>query len=255
VKTPYEGAPQGIGVGAPIDDPILSAVRASPTLATAIFAGALVAVRLLAVSNYRIDIALGLLSSAGASDVILGSALSLLPFAAPLIFIYLWSVSGTYFNAGRRAYFTAYGLGISFGVSVLLSPVGLLALVIALFVALWALSRLRGSRGRPHVRRPEVPVVFAFSVIGVPLFAFSLLVGIAWMPVEVVETRDTTIVGYVAESDSKWTYILQYEPRLIQIVATADVTQRTICEMPRDLLDKPISELGTRPGPPACPTK
>src|SRR5947207_15722590 len=76
-------------VGQPIDDPIVAAARAYPALTLGTITGGLVVARLLAVANDRIDVALALLASAGVTNVVIGSAVGLLPLAAPLLALML----------------------------------------------------------------------------------------------------------------------------------------------------------------------
>src|SRR5205823_3640151 len=126
--------------------------------------------------------------------------------------------------------------------SILLTPAGLLALYALLLVALGLFLRVRTKRGRPFVRRREDPLVWVFGVAGLPLLLSATTNSTPWLPPETITTKDASVVGYVTASDSRWTKVLLYEPRIVQILETSAITSRAMCKLKPNPLNAPLAE-------------
>lgn len=243
-----------VGVGQPIDDPLLAAARANPTLAVAAVTGALVVARLLAVANYRVDVALALLASAGVANVVIGSALTLLPLFAPLFAVVLINTARAYERAGRRALVTLLAGFVAVLASILLSA----ALYFAFFAigeaVIWAYARVRARRGRPSERPREDPVAWVISVAVFPIAIYLAFLTTPWLPPETITSNGATVVGYVTSSDSSWTDVLLYQPRVVRIYQTSTITSRTACQLPPNFATVRLTELLRRSTDlPDCP--
>jgi hypothetical protein len=249
---PGAQAPPGGGIetasfiGRRLDDPILEAARANPTLTIAVATGALVVARLLAVSGFRVDVALALLTSAGIANVVVGSATSAVPTVAPLLTLVLSDLALTYYRAERRALPTALAAAFAAMLSLLVTPAWLVATYVVSLLGLQVLVRFRARRGRPHFRLPENPAAYVLSVAVLPLFVPVVLSSAPWLPPESIVSAGSAAVGYVIQSDARWTHVLLDAPRAVQIYETSAITSRTSCEMPPSPVNSTLLQLVVR---------
>jgi hypothetical protein len=252
-KAPGGGIETETFIGLPLDDPLLAAARANPALTIAVGTGSLVVMRLLAVAELRPDVALALLASSGIANVLVGSAVSVIPYAAPLAAIMLSDIARAYYHADRRALVTALGAILAGMLSLVLTPLVVLGVVVILLLVVRAFIRVRSARGRPYVRRQEN--LLAHSVgVGFPVLLLMVTGLTPWLPPEAIVSGGSTTVGYVTQSDNRWTHVLLYAPRVVRIYETSAITSRLSCEMPMDALSDTLVEvLGRMSLLPDCP--
>lgn len=245
-------------VGRPVDDPLVAIATAYPALTVALATGALVVLRLLAVTRNNVDVALGVLQSAGVTDEAIGSALSLLPYAAPGFALVFLDISTSYYRVGRRALVTMYAFLATAVMSAVLTPVIVLLGFAVLFGVLAIVRRVRASGGTPPLRRPEHPMAYVLAIVGYPLLLNAITFANPWLPPEVITSRDQAVVGYVTSSDSTWTEVLTYQPRVIHVYKTPEITSRETCELDPGLWFLPGPRFlarvtGQQPVMPKCP--
>jgi hypothetical protein len=217
----------------PSDDPLATAARANPALTIAVITGAVIVARLLAVSDWRVEVGVAILGSAGVTNVLLGSALMLVPFAAPASAIYFAETARSYYAVGRRAYLSALGAIVAGYVSFISTPVALLALLAVFFAVAAIYTFARSRQGRPLVRRKLDPIEYVVTVALVPLLWTLLTFTTPWLPVENITVNGQPIVGYVSSSDSRWTEVLVHDPRVLRIFETSEISSREPCQLPK----------------------
>jgi hypothetical protein len=247
----------GPGVGDPVDDPILEAVRAVralPAVAIAAFTGGLVVMRLLTVADYRIDVALAMLTSAGVANVVIGSAVSVLPWVLPLATIAFFTLQRDYHRAGRRAVLSQTAAIWAGFFALLITPVVLLAIFIVGSVVQQLLMRRRQRQGPVSEPRSETLSGYA-ATMGVFGFIYLVSLTTPWLPPETIVSNGATTVGYVTDSDSRWTHVLTYQPRVVLIFETSAIAaSRTTCTFAPTPLGATLRDLiGPRASLPECP--
>src|SRR5712664_801274 len=69
----------------PLDDPLISLVRSSPALAITVISAIAILARVLVVADFQSDTALALIRGAGLAGVLIGFAVIVVPYGAPLV--------------------------------------------------------------------------------------------------------------------------------------------------------------------------
>jgi hypothetical protein len=240
------------GVGDPVDDPLVDAAKANPGLAVAVGTGVLVVARLLAVSNFNIQTALAVLASAGPGNVVLGAAITGLPYAAPVLGIALYDVGMTYYRSGRRAVVALSLAPLLIGAGLLLTPALVLVAILAAFIGTRLVVFLLRRRGRPVARQPDTPLGFWFTTAW-PVLTIAALFAGPWLPAEAIEDGGVPVVGYVTSTDGTWTHVLTYQPRTVEYHKTDAITRRYLCEIPSTWVSKSVLDLVRTASGTACP--
>jgi hypothetical protein len=241
-------------VGKPLDDPLLTLAGKNVAVSLAVLSGVFVVVRLFAVAGWDKDTALALLASAGVANVLLGTAIVLIPAVAPIIAITLLDTGNAYYRVGRRALITVFLGDMCLIASVIVSPAILLLLLAILVGSRLALPRLPWFRGRPPRKRRSEDAVAYVVVLLAAYVPLVIMTGSPWLPREVIATGSTTTVGYVTSSDGQWTHVLVDHPRAVVVLDTASITVRSTCRARPDLLTATIGELFVpRTAPAPCP--
>jgi hypothetical protein len=222
-----------------------------------------VAIKVLVISRFDTAVALGLVGSAGAVSVVLGSLLLLAPFVAIVFWgVSIWLLSHYWFVVKMRSERNA------------LLPMAAIAAVVAILLAPWALfaaSILIGLQGlhhsriiqRRHLRWVEghgatpLPSRMTFYAMireeGILYLCLLSFVGLlivlspfVWMPAERVsidiantsgtnpssgspKVKEVSTVGYVIEDEGEWSTLLVDADRSLLHVKTADLMTREIC--------------------------
>jgi len=114
-------------------------------------------------------------------------------------------------------------------------------------VGLEGLARFRASRGRPAVRLPEDPIAYSLALLAFPFLLPLLLSSTPWLPPESIVSGGSVVVGYVTQTDSRWTHILLDAPRVVRIYETSAITSRTSCQMPSRALDATLLQIVAQP--------
>ena len=189
--------------------------------------------------------------------MLVGSAVSLIPYAAPGTAILLFRTAQAYYHTGHRALLTVYAALLAAVLSLLVTPAVLLGAIALLYVVVEAFVRFRAARGRPVVRRQE-NLLASFVSVGFPLLLLLATSFTPWLPPEAIASGGSSTVGYVTRSDSRWTHVLMYTPRVVRIYETSAITSRTSCEMPPNpftiTLGAALGQLlAPRTTLPACP--
>ena len=229
-----------------------------PALTIALVTGALVGARLLAVSAFRVEVALALLTSAGIANVLVGTGISLIPLLAPVLGLLLFGTARDYYRSQRRALLTDSVAIILIMTSVIVTPVAAFVAIAVLLLILRLFLRMRAKRGRPVVPRQETPLAYAL-VVGWPLIFALVTNSTPWLAPEMIAAGGSTTVGYVTQADTRWTQVLLYTPRVVHIYETSAITSRTLCLMPPNALNITLIQLVgqlTSPKPttlPDCP--
>lgn len=229
--------------------PIRSAFADHPALAITLLSGGIIIARLLAVAGYHVDTALGLLASAGAANVIVGTTILLIPYV--LVIGAAIVVAATLF--GPR--FAGHRIPMA-GLSVLLVAVAAqggpaMVLVITL------LTTTIGAFYQRRVPAKAVATVssdWEYASLVIPVVAILLTFGTPWLPPELVTVSGHEVFGYVVTVDSNWTTILAASDRELSIVESSTVTGRELCQVAPNVLTVTLPDaLTPRAGVPVCP--
>jgi hypothetical protein len=227
-KSGGDGAPlAGGGVGLKPGDPSAGSVSAPVLLiqhAPLILAGmysVLTAMLLIRVGEWYPPTALAVLAQGGTANVLLGSALTMVPLVAAGVvggvLGHLWRPSWRDAEWNDRWVRLGWSIAIVIGVGVLFAPPALvlLSLLMAPF--------LRGQSD-------ELPDRKGAFALGFIVIAWLLLVAKPWWPLERVETRSgDPAVGYVLSTMGRDYSLLVADPRRVMFLPSSSVTSRELC--------------------------
>jgi hypothetical protein len=240
------------GIGDPVDDPIVDALKSNAGLAVAVATGVLVVTRLLSVTNFQTDVALALLASAGVGNVVIGTAVTSLAVAAPILGIALYDVGMAFYRAGRRAVVSVSLAPLLFGFGVLLTPTVVALAVLGAFIGSQLTGKALDRMGKPIIRKPDTPLGYWFT-LAFPILTFAALFSGPWMPAEAIDTAGRTVVGYVTSVEGDWTQVLTYQPRSVESIRSDTITRRYLCSVSSWWGSKSLLDLVRPTTAPACP--
>jgi hypothetical protein len=210
---------------------------------------ALVALKVLFVANFKLDVALGLLSAADPGRVVLALLMSLLPLVA----VTALAVSGIGLGValGMRRLRMSAALAVVIPLAIAASSAPLGTLIVGLLVSLgavglgWYLAKPAGlldpddvamrlafldaltstQRGRDDVAKGNVRLIAQLILVGL----MALGTTADWMPIEKVTIDGKDIVGYVVNDDGRWGTILRLSDSNLVIAPSASITHRDVC--------------------------
>lgn len=192
---------------------------------------ALLAVKVTRVSHLNAATSLALLESAGPLDVVIGSFVAHLPLVVFVISaIVLWWVAGSFVSlrAVNPGHMGAAGV-LLFALLLLPWPFLLVLLVVGTF-------RFQRSRSIDAVvdtaaaRRKRRGYIVLASVAAIVLIADSSM----WLPPEILETGEGTVVGYALSEPSNsgaWIVVLKHDTREIVHLRQSEVNERHACRL------------------------
>jgi hypothetical protein len=239
------------------NDPLLDAIRANPSLAIGMIAAGVTVARLITVSHYQPETALGLLAAGGIGTLVMAFAVTVVPWLAPLAAVTIFRFAGDLYNEGRRAVLTFTTALVVAEIALLTSPIWVIAAVLLLEAVLtaieaWSRRRVLKKYGPGGVWRRDHPFVryalpFVFALMA------QLAVGQPWFPPETVVLSDgSSFLGYVVAEDARWTTVLQESDRHLRRLPADLIATRTICTR-RVWFDSALGDLARRtPGYPSC---
>jgi hypothetical protein len=218
----------------------LTELQPHMTLVVSAVLTTLVVLRVAIASGFDVSVALAMLTAGGSAQVLLGIAVSLLPFgffagaslSAPYLVRYLRGTNDWVFNV--------VAAGSFFLLVAALTPwFGFIGAVL-----------LFGMGLRPRKDPRPLPRFFylaLFSVVVVFLFYNAV-----WLPPEVMEVDGHgQVLGYLLNDDGRWATILVDDPREILIVHSSALESRQACsvdEFPRTI----PQQLSGKPSQPDC---
>ena len=248
---------------------MLRRIRRSSTLAlllSPVGVLLLAATRLLIVSNYNLNTALGILSSGGYVNTLLGTVIPLVPVIMPYLALLLLLLNRVIASL------------LAFLVAVLISPSAVprsevlfiarhdwhvimmsitgwreaviipLAIISALFLAV----ELVGSNPEPAIRTVLTVAVIALLPLIVELYPvpgssnfyesfYVKLISQPWLPAETITlTTHRVVVGYALGSDGVWLEVLQGDSRMIVYYRTSQISDRFICQIGQIATARPL---------------
>ena len=251
---------------------MLRRIRRSSTLAlllSPVGVLLLAATRLLIVSNYNLNTALGILSSGGYVNTLLGTVIPLVPVIMPYLALLLLLLNRVIASL------------LAFLVAVLISPSAVprsevlfiarhdwhvimmsitgwreaviipLAIISALFLAV----ELVGSNPEPAIRTVLTVAVIALLPLIVELYPvpgssnfyesfYVKLISQPWLPAETITlTTHRVVVGYALGSDGVWLEVLQGDSRMIVYYRTSQISDRFICQIGKIATARPLITL------------
>lgn len=229
--------------------PIRRALHDHPATVLSLLAGALVILRLIGVTGYHLDVALALLGAAGPANVLIGTAITLIPYFLPSLAALALAVAlfAPAFAGHRRAALAVAALVLVLAAEA--SPVFLLAFMVPISVVAAILQRRR-----PPATRADAPSDWEWVPMVVPAFGMLLVFNSPWLAPEVVGVEGNHVFGYVVSSDGEWTTILDDSDREVLIVDSSSVSSRTPCQLRPNVLTVTLPELlRPRVEVPLCP--
>jgi hypothetical protein len=222
------------------------------TLLASATVSALLVVRLMQVSRFRTATALSLLGTGNPVLVVFGLFVSLLPtislFLGALLIVYVVDRLKLLLHDRMRAAAAARILQlvmIALLAAVYLSWLSVLVLLSVGGLAMWT----------PRARMKEwfLQLVLSYALL---LFIYFLANQTVWLAPEVIHLREEgQIVAYTVEDEGPWTTLLTEEERVIRFVRSANVLDRTVCELESQRRSRTLFEMVRQePNPtPSCP--
>lgn len=213
--------------------------RANLGLLATVVAFAFVIVKVFAVSRFETETAVALVSTAGATSVIVGALTSSLTGVLSFAFLFeLLSLIDT-LSGGRRLFpfqrHFAWNYAIA-AAAVSLIPWDALAINVAAALAYLVVRLLAVRRRRRRGEEPSPSSFLPGSIYvyaGVGLIPLLVTSAVMWLPAERLsiasDRGDDVIVGYVVALDQGWATILRDEDRVIVRVDAESVISRTLC--------------------------
>lgn len=229
----------------------------------------LAATRLLIVSNYNLNTALGILSSGGYVNTLLGTVIPLVPVIMPylaLLLLYLNRVIASLlaFLAAALISPSAVSRNDVLAIArhdrhVIMTSItgGREAVIILLaipFILLLAIE-LVGLDLEATVRTVMTVAVMALLPLIVQLYPvpgsknfyesfYIKLISQPWLPAETITlTTHRNVVGYVLGSDGYWLEVLQADNRTIVYYRTSQISGRFICQLGQISTARPLITL------------
>lgn len=188
----------------------------------------LVACRLLAAAAYESDTALAILQASGTGDVVVGTALTLLPSAMALALAA--SIAAVVFLDKRAARRMAFAAGAVPAFVLAVTPTEADS---APFVVCWLMSLVaRSIWEEARIPKERSLLIRRRTTVGVGVIAAMTVVGGAldttmWLPVETVRTGTEVHVGYVLSAGSDKTVVLVDDDR--RVLHAGPATKRVLC--------------------------
>jgi hypothetical protein len=251
---------------------MLRRIRRSSTLAlllSPVGVLLLAGTRLLIVSNYNLNTALGILSSGGYVNTLLGTVIPLVPVIMPYLALLLLLLNRVI--ASLLAFIAALLISPSavprsdvFSIArhdwqvIMMSITGWrLAVIIPLAIISGVLLavELVGPDSEPAIRTVLVVAVIAllplivefYPVPGTSKFYQSFyvkLISQPWLPAETITlTTHQVVVGYALGSDGVWLEVLQANNRVIVYYKMGQVSDRFICQIGQIATARPLVTL------------
>lgn len=251
---------------------MLRRIRRSSTLAlllSPVGVLLLAATRLLIVSNYNLNTALGILSSSGYVNTLLGTVIPLVPVIMPYLALLLLLLNRVI--ASLLAFLAAILISPSavprsevLSIArhdwqvIMMSITGWRATVIIL-VAIISAVLLAIELVGPNPER-AIGTVLAVAVIALlPLIVelypvpgtskfyesfYVKLISQPWLPAETITlTTRRVVVGYALGSDGTWLEVLQADNRTIVYYRTSQISDRFICQIGQIATARPLITL------------
>ena len=189
----------------------------------------LTALLLMRVAQGSPQTALAVLAQGGTANVLLGSALSIVPLVAAGavggILGHLWRPPFRHEGWRGEAVRLGWSLAV-LAVGVVLAPPALVAAA-----AVMALVVRKQSDDVPDGKGAAATVLL--------VLVWLLWVAKPWWPLERVElSNDEPLIGFVLSSSGRDSAVLLAEPRRVVFVPSADVTDREICAGDSKSLDR-----------------
>jgi hypothetical protein len=213
-----------------------------------------IVLRILAISSFQPWTALAVLTSAGAPGILLGTVLLAVPYVSPTVAMVAFWMYREHPQRTDRDVWLFLAL-IAAVVSLVSTPAILLAFVIFMIAMVPVVNRWFRKSGRvaPADASPYRrfgPIVFSF-------LPFVWAYPAPWIaPEKIVDETHGVLVGYVLSTDSRWTHVLQTQPRTVVILETSEVTGRTYCKDPISIWGATVGQLPSLdrlpPGMPPC---
>lgn len=228
-------------------DPLVRAFKAQPALTLAIAASVLIALRLAAVSAYDLPVVLALLSAAGPANVLLGSGLTMVPVYAHVVVI----IATRYARSRRlpdEEWLAIGGLILLAALfSLSMAPAAVLAVVLAFWLALSFFERRRGRPVGVAMTRRSYVALGARELVGVHSDSMARSRGGdhhgRWPTNRLRQSSDT-----------RWTILLEQQPRTVSVIDTSSMVSRAPCQPERSVWSATAFDLLRRaPVLAACP--
>jgi hypothetical protein len=207
----------------------------------ALASAALIAARLLAISRYDPTTAATILQTAGTTTVLLGTALSLLPFVVVFVTCAIAlavCIDQTLFGSQLRI--GPEILILAVGVSIMLLP-ALLCIPVLLFVVFaaaigWRIRRRNGAFSFRSVVAGSRVLRVEVAVLAVCFVLTPVVLPQPWLPNEEVRLKDNSVlVGYVLGDLQGRVAVMSDRDRKIFLVDPADISDREFCAGPAQL--------------------
>jgi hypothetical protein len=232
----------------PNRSPIGAAFRDHPTTVVALLTAGFVILRLTSVSGYHLDVALALLSTGGAPNVVIGTAIALIPLFLPGLASLAIALAffAPKFSGHRLAMLTIAAFVLVLAIEA--GPVFVLVVTtLPLVIGAYFQRRVPRRSGASSSDWEWLPILL-------PAIAICVLVNRPWLAPELVQVGDQPVLGYIVGSDSRWTTILEDANREILIVDTSTISARRPCQWPPSLFTVSIPDiLHPRVGVTLCP--
>jgi len=251
---------------------MLRRIRRSSTLAlllSPVGVLLLAATRLLIVSNYNLNTALGILSSGGYVNTLLGTVIPLVPVIMPYLALLLLVLNRVIASL------------LAFLAAVLISPSAVprsellfiarhdwhvimmsitgwreaVIITLAIISALFLAVELVGPNPEPAIRTVLAVAVVALLPLIVELYPvpgsskfyesfYVKLISQPWLPAETITlTTHRVVVGYALGSDGYWLEVLQADNRTIVYYRTDQISGRFICQIGKIATARPLITL------------
>jgi hypothetical protein len=248
---------------------MLRRIRRSSTLAlllSPVGVFLLAATRLLIVSNYNLNTALGILSSGGYVNTLLGTFIPLVQVIMPYLALLLLLLNRVI--ASLLAFLAAVlispcavprsevlSIARHDGQVIMMSITGwregviiLLAIISAVLLAV----ELIGPNPEPVIRTVLAVAVIALLPLVVELYPvpgtskfyesfYVKLISQPWLPAETITlTTHRVVVGYALGSDGVWLEVLQADNRVIVYYRISQISDRFICQIGKIATARPL---------------
>jgi hypothetical protein len=229
----------------------------------------LAATRLLIVSNYNLNTALGILSSSGYVNTLLGTVIPLVPVIMPYLALLLLLLNRII--ASLLAFLAAILISPSavprsevLSIArhdwqvVMMSITGwqkALIIVLAIISAVLLAIELVGPNPGPAIGAVLAVAVIALLPLIVELYPvpgtskfyesfYVKLISQPWLPAETITlTPHRVVVGYALGSDGTWLEVLQADNRTIAYYRTSQISDRFICQIGQIATARPLITL------------
>ena len=206
----------------------------------------LVAVEVLLAARLDHTVALAIVSTASPTVVLPGMLVAIMPSASVLAFYGAWYFTYSAYRKHRPVAFSTYVALAATGAFLLFVPMvpALLYLFVIPFPVLrqcWKAWRKRRAlkKGKPEGKAATDEGKKGYSdgferlvsIFFVTLVAL-LMSGPMWLPSEDVRLNSgSQVTGYVLDSWSDWTSVLQDSTRTVLRIRTTDIESRTLCSI------------------------